>query len=85
MGFDRCGCLPKAINLSWLDDGVGNGLILRQHKGKWDNSCKLQFNKTTLQRAEKRKSHIEDNTDMSKKFSRCSVEEAHPSTETCSI
>ena len=45
--------------------------------------CKLQFNKTTLQRAEKRKSHIENNTDVSKKFSHQSVEEAPPSTETC--
>ena len=52
-------------------------------KAKWPESSKLHFNKTTLQRAEKRKSNNEDNTDVSKKFSRRSVEEAPPSIETC--
>ena len=83
MGFNRVGCLPKIINMSRLDDGVGIEAIFRQHKAKWHDSCKLQFNKTTHQRAEKRKSHTKDNTDVSKKFSRQSVEEAPPSTETC--
>ena len=75
MGFNRVGCLPTIIILSMLDDDVGTEAIFRQHKAKWHDSCKLQFNKTTLQRAEKRKSHIENNTDVSKKFSRQSVEE----------
>ena len=64
MGYNRVGCLPKTINLSRLDDGVGIEAIFRQHKAKWHDSCKLQFNKITLQRAEKRKSHIEDNTEQ---------------------
>ena len=55
----------------------------RFNKAKWHDSCKFQFNKTTLQRAEKRKSHIEDNTDVSKKFARQSVDEAPPSNKTC--
>ena len=85
MGSNRVGCLPKIINLSRLDDGVGIEAIFRQHKAKWYHSCQLQFNKTnlTLQLAEKRKSLIENNTDVSKKSSRQSVEEAPPSTETC--
>ena len=83
VGFKTVGCLPKIINLSWLNDGVGTEAIFRQHKAKWHDSCKLQFNKTTLQRAEKRKSHIENITDVSKTFSRQSVDEAPPSTETC--
>ena len=74
MRFDSVNCLC---------DGVGIEAIFRQHKAKWHTLCKLQFKKTTLQRAEKTKSHIEDNTDVSKKFSRQSVEEAPPSTETC--
>ena len=83
MGFNRVGCCsPKIINLSRLADGIGIEAIFRQHKAKWHDSCKLQFNKTTLQRAEKRKSHNEDTTGVSKKFSRQSVEEAPPSTET---
>ena len=82
MGFSKVGCLPKIINLSRLDDGVGIEAIFRKLKAKWHDSCKLQFNKTT-QRAETRKSHIEDTTDVSKKFSCQSVEEAPPSTETC--
>ena len=54
-----------------------------QKATKWPESSKLHFNKTTLQRAEKRTSNNEDTTDVSKKFSRRSVEEAPPSTETC--
>ena len=64
MGFDRVGCLSKTFNLSWLDDGVSIEAIFRQHKAEWHDSCKMQFNKTTLQRQEKRKSHIIDNTDL---------------------
>ena len=66
-----------------MDDGVGIEAIFRQHKAKWHDFCKLQFKKPTLQREEKWKSHIEDNTDVSKKFSRQSEEEAPPCTETC--
>ena len=67
-GFDKVGCLPKTINLSRLDDGVGIEATFRQHQAKWHDSCRLQFNKTKLERAEKRKSRIEDNTAASKKF-----------------
>ena len=46
-------------------------------------TCRLQFNKTNLKRAEKRKWCIEDNTVASKKFTRQSIDVAPPSTETC--
>ena len=82
-GFGKVGCLPKAINLSRLDDGVGIETTFRQHQAKCHDSCRLQFNKTKLERAEKRKSRIEDNTAASKKFTRQSTEEAPPSTKTC--
>ena len=60
-------------------------LALRQPSDstKPNDSCRLQFNKTKLERAEKRKSRIEDNTAASKKFTRQSIEEAPPSTKTC--
>ena len=62
-------------------------LALRQtfrlHQAKCHDSCRLQFNKTKLERTEKRKSRIEDNTAASKKFTRQSIEEAPPSTKTC--
>ena len=61
-GFDKVGCLPKTINLSRLDDCVGIEATFRQHQAKWHVSCRLQFNKTKLERAEKRKSRTEDNT-----------------------
>ena len=64
MGFDTVGRLPKTISLSWLDDGEGTGAIFRQHKAKCHDSRKLQFNKITLERAEKRKSRTKDNTEQ---------------------
>ena len=82
-GFDKVGCLPKTINLSRLDDGVGIETTFRQHQAKCHDSCRLQFNKTKLERAEKRNSRIEEKTAASKKITRQSIEEAPPSTKTC--
>ena len=79
----KVGCLPKTINLSRLDDGVDIVATFRQHQTKWHDSYRLQFNKTKLERAEKRNSRIEDNTAASKKFTRRSIEEAPPSTKMC--
>ena len=59
-GFNVAGCLPRAINLSWFDDGEGIEVTLRKHKAKWHNSCRLQFNKTKLKCAEKRNRSKED-------------------------
>ena len=55
----------------------------------WDltqlsGSTKLNgINMTKRQRTVKKKYHVEDNTDVCKKFSRQSAEEASPSSETC--
>ena len=68
-GFDKVGCLPKTINLSMLDDGMA----FRQPSSSINTNYmtyRLQFNKTKLERAEKRKCLIEDNTAASKKFTR---------------
>ena len=46
-GFDQVGCLPKTINLSMLDDGVGIEATFRQHQPKWhDLSITIQQDKT---------------------------------------
>ncbi|KAG0727809.1 hypothetical protein GWK47_033858 [Chionoecetes opilio] len=63
VGFDRIGCLPTSINLSRLDDGNGIEETLQRHNAKWHDSCRLLYNRTKLQRAEKRKKPPEDAAD----------------------
>ena len=55
LGFEKLGCLPGEISLSQLHEGEGIKASFRQHKAKWHESCRLKFNKTKLQWAEKRK------------------------------
>ena len=55
LAFDRIVCLPKTINLSSLDEGEGIEFSFRCHNARWHDTCRLQYNKTKLQRAEKRK------------------------------
>ena len=83
MGFSRIGCLPKTVDLSRLDDGDGIEATLQQHKAKWHDSCRLGYNKTQLQHAEKRKRPTEDVANASKKFTRQSLGEASTFIETC--
>ncbi|KAG0727436.1 hypothetical protein GWK47_034654 [Chionoecetes opilio] len=63
VGFDRIGCLPTSINLSRLDDGNGIEEKTTAGQAKWDDSCRLLYNRTKLQRAEKRKKPPEDSAD----------------------
>ena len=51
LGFKEIGCLPPTIPLSCLDDGDGIENTLVKHKARWHDSCRLQYNKTELQRA----------------------------------
>ena len=82
--FDRISCLPGTLKLSRLDEGQGIEATFRLHKAKWQDSCKLQFNKTKLQRAEKRKMPDEhDPEPKPRKFTRLSREHEHHLTETC--
>ena len=60
LGFQRIGCFPRSINLSRLDDGNGIAETLQQHMAKWNNSCRLLYNRTELKRVEKRKNSPED-------------------------
>ena len=82
--FGRISCLPGTLKLSRLDDGKGIEATFRLHKAKWHDSCRLQFNKTKLQRAEKRKMPDErDPSPKPHKFTRLSREHKHHSMETC--
>ncbi len=82
--FDRISCLPGTLKLSRLDEGMGIEATFRLHKAKWHDSGRLQFNKTKLQRAEKRKMSDEPNPEPNpRKFTRLSREHEHHSTETC--
>ena len=40
-GFNVVGCLSKTINLPRFDDGEGMKAILRKHKAKWHDACRL--------------------------------------------
>ena len=86
-GFCDIGCLPKSLDLSRLDDGKGIEATLKQHKGKWNDSCRLQYNRTQLQRAAKRTRPSDDECTTSgskKRFTRISIEQPScPLIETC--
>ena len=74
------------MNSSRFDGGEGIEAALKQHKAKWHDSCRLQYNKTQLRRAEKRKRPIEDAADGAeacKRFTRKCLEETSTSIETC--
>ena len=86
-GFHVAGMLPKSLDLSRLDDGGGIEATLNEHKAKWHESCRLLYNRTQLQRVEKRKLPPSEDDDSiscsSSKFTRRSMECASTSIETC--
>ena len=77
--------MPRTINLSRLDEGEGIEASFQHHKAKWHDTCSLKFNKTKLQRAEKRKASPKDSlsSDVRKKFTRRSKEEVPPAVHRC--
>ena len=83
--FNTIGCLPNTLNLSRLDDGEGIEATLKQHKARWHGSCRLQYNKTQLRRAEKRKRPIQDasDDDTCMRFTRKCLEGTTASIGTC--
>ena len=64
------------MNLSRLNEGEGIEASFQQHKVKWHDSCGLKFNKTKLQRAEKRKAAPDDSSSSKspRKYTRRSLE-----------
>lgn len=52
--FHSLNQLPIKLDPAWLDDGSGIDATLRKNKVQYRESCRLLFNNTKLQRAEKR-------------------------------
>ena len=82
-GFGKIDCLPRKINLARLDDGEGIEATLLKNRAKWHDACRLEYNKTKLCRAEKRK-RADDRPEPDAKFTRLSLgEPSSASSETC--
>ena len=79
LAFEKLDCLPRTISLSQLDKGEGIEAGFQNHKAKWHDSCRLKFNKTELQRAEKRKVAPENilPSNVYKMFTRTSKKRLH--------
>ena len=83
VAFDKISCLPRTLQLSRLDEGQGIEAAFQLHKAKWHDSCRLRYNKTKLQRAEKRQIPHEDDP-VTHKYTCLSREHEH-SADTCFI
>ena len=79
LAFKEIDCLPSNM-FPWLKEGQDSEETLRSHKAKWHDSCRLQYNKTKLKRAAKRKALPADSEGVPmKKYIRASIQ---PSVET---
>ena len=54
LAFKEIDCLPSNM-FPWLKEDEVSEDTLRSHKAKWHDSCILQYNKTEVERAAKRK------------------------------
>ena len=54
LAFSELGELPQDMDLQQLDEGQGIAATLAAHQAKWHKSCKVNYNTTKLQRAQKR-------------------------------
>ena len=52
--FNELGELPASLQLERLDDGHGIEAAMVAHGAQYHQTCKLQYNNTKLQRAQKR-------------------------------
>lgn len=81
--FKNINCLPSSIlfRLGWQNTEE----ILTSHKAKWHDSCRLQYNKTKLDRATKRHASSAESADdsTSKKFIRRNSGKSTDATELC--
>ena len=70
--------MPIVIDTRRIDDGDVTESTLNQHEAKSRESCRLMFNNTRLQRAQKRKGISEENLQIdvstSSKFTRSSLD-----------
>lgn len=82
LAFKKMDCLPTSM-FSWLKEGQDIEETLRSHKAKWHDSCRLQYNKTKLERAAKRKASPAESTDVPNKYIRRSSVQNSDETEQC--
>ena len=82
LAFKKIDCLPSSM-FSLVKEGQDIEETLRSHKAKWHDSCRLQYNKTKLQRAAKRKASPAGNIDAPLKYTRRSSVQISAETEQC--
>lgn len=83
LAFKKIDCLPSNM-FPWLKEGQDIEEILRSHKAKWHDSCRLLYNKTKLQRAAKRKAIPAESEDAPlKKYTRRASVQALVETDHC--
>ena len=63
--FNDVNCLPKQFDISRINDGDGIKATLQRYKAKFHSTCRLEYSKSRLQRAMKRKCLDEDPTTSS--------------------
>ena len=62
--FDQLEKLPKTLQLDRIDEGEGIEAAMVANQVKWHHTCRLRYNNTMLQRAEKRANlSVEDTED----------------------
>ena len=71
--FHELDSIPVTLDIRRLDEGKGVRTTLEERHAKWHKSCRIKFNTTKLQRAEKRECPDPEKT--SSKFTRTSNEE----------
>ena len=65
MKFDELGILPRTLQLDRIDKGHSIEAAMVANEAKRYQACKLRYNNTMLQRAQKRKNPVEDSVSRS--------------------
>ena len=74
--FHEVNALPISMNIKRLDDGSGIENTLRLNNAKYHNTCRLIFNNSMLERAQKRRGsqRSDEHEAGPSKFTYCSVD-----------
>ena len=84
LAFNEINCLPSSI-VSRLMESQDLEEFLKSHQAKWHESCRLQYNKTKLERAAKRQASAAESSDslIHKKYTRHSSVNSTDEKEQC--
>ena len=83
--FHKINALPILFSPTWLDEGDGIESTLTRHRAKYNSSCKLKFNNTELERAQKRASTAAEDTKDTKDIHVKRPRRSQPSKALCFI